>query len=60
LNDDKNKHVFRVSKQFMIIKRNAMGAICASYGAGKLVVEEDKLLKVWIANFDPLSNRELA
>ena len=37
-----------------------MGAICASYGPGKLVVEEDKLLKVWIANFDPLSNRELA
>ena len=60
MNDDKNKHVFRVSKQFMIIKRNEMGASCASNGAGKLVVEEEKLLKVWRANFDPLSNKELA
>ena len=35
-----------------------MSAICASNGAGKLVVEEDELLKVWRANFDPLSNKE--
>ena len=57
---NKNKHVFRVSKQFMIIKRNAMGAICARNAAGKFVVGEDKLLKVWRANFDPLSNTKLA
>jgi hypothetical protein len=44
----------------MFIKRNVMGAICARNAAGEFVVEADKLLKVWRANFDPLTNKELA
>ena len=37
-----------------------MGAVSARNGVGKFVVEEDKLLKVLRAHFDPLSNKELS
>ena len=59
---DKNKkgNVFRVAKQLVSRNRDVVGAGCVKNDAGKVVVEEDKLLEIWKAHYDKLSNEEFA
>ena len=56
--EDEKGNLFRVAKQ--LVKRNidVVGANCVKDSDGKIVVEEDKLMEVWRAHYDGISNKE--
>ena len=58
--EDEKGNVFRVAKQ--IVRRNSdvVGASCVKGSDGKIVVDEDKLMDVWRAHYDGISNEEFA
>ena len=37
-------------------KRDVVGASCVKDSIGKIVVEEDRLMEVWRAHYDGISN----
>ena len=55
--DEKGK-VFRVAKQMVKRNRDVVGASCVKDSDGKIVVEEDKLMEVWRAHYDGISNED--
>ena len=50
--------MFRVAKQLMNRNRDVVGASCVKDSIGKIVVEEDRLMEVWRAHYDGISNEE--
>ena len=56
--EDEKGNLFRVAKQ--LVKRNidVVGANCVKDSDGKIEVEEDKLMEVWKAHYDGISNEE--
>ena len=58
--EDKKGNVFRVAKQMVRKNRDVVGAGCVKDTAGRIVVEEDKLMEVWREYYDKLSNEEFA
>ena len=58
--EDEKGNLFRVAKQ--LVKRNTdvVGANCVKDSDGVFVVEEDKLMEVWRAHYDGISNEEFA
>ena len=51
-------NVFRLAKQLVSKNRDVVSASCAWDEDGKIVVEEDKLMEVWKAHYDKISNEE--
>ena len=51
-------NLFRVAKQLVNRNRDVVGTNCMKDSAGKIVMEEDKLMEVWRAHYDVLSNEE--
>ena len=47
-----------VAKQMVKRNRDVVGARCVKGSDGKIVVEEDKLMEVWRAHYDGISNEE--
>ena len=56
--EDRKGNVLRVAKQLVRKNRDVVGANCVKDDEGKVVVEEVKLLEVWRAHYDRLSNEE--
>jgi hypothetical protein len=56
--EDRKGAVFRVAKQIKRKNNDVVGGGCVKDTAGKIVVEEDKLMEVWRAYYDKLSNEE--
>ena len=52
--------MFRVAKQLVRKNRDVVGAGCVRDNAGKIVVEEEKLLEVWKEHYDRISNEEFS
>ena len=57
---DSKGTVFRVAKQMMRRNQDVTGGDCVKDAQGKVVVEEEKLLEIWRAYYDKLSNEEFA
>ena len=55
---DEKGSVFRVAKQIVRNIRDTVGEGCIKDLDGKIVTEADKLLEVWRAYYDKLSNVE--
>ena len=51
-------NLFRVAKQLVNRNRDVVGTNCMKDNAGKIVMEEDKLMEVWRAHYDGISNEE--
>ena len=49
-----------MAKQMVRRNRDVVGASCVKGSDGKIVVEEDKLMEVWRAHYDGISNEEFA
>ena len=58
--EDEKGNVFRVAKQMVRRNRDVVGASCVKGSDGKIVVDEDKLMDVWRAHYDGISNEEFA
>ena len=58
--EDEKGNVFKVAKQMVRRNREVVGASCVIGSDGKIVVVEDKLMKVWRAHYDGISNEEFA
>ena len=58
--EDRKGNVFRVAKQLVRKNRNVVGAGCVRDNSGKIVVEENRLLKVWNEHYDRISNEEFS
>ena len=56
--EDEKGNVFRVAKQMVRRNRDVVGASCVKGSDGKIEVEEDKLMEVWRAHYDGISNEE--
>ena len=56
--EDEKGNLFRVAKHLVNRNRNIVGAHCVKDSDGKIVVEEDRLMEVWRAHYDVLSNEE--
>ena len=56
--EDEKGNLFRVAKQLVNRNRDVVGANCVKDRDGKIVMEEDRLMKVWRAHYDVLSNEE--
>ena len=56
--EDEKGNVFKVAKQMVKRNRDVVGASCVKGSDGKIVVEEDKLMEVWRAHYDGISNEE--
>ena len=56
--EDGKGNVFRVAKQLVRKNRDVVGEGCIKDTDGKIVVEDDKLMEVWRAYYDKLSNEE--
>ena len=56
--EDEKGNLFRVAKQMVNRNRDVVGANCLKNSDGKIVVEEDRLMEVWRAHYDVLSNEE--
>jgi hypothetical protein len=54
--EDGKGNVFRVAKQLVRKNRDVVGEGCIKDTDGKIVVEDDKLMEVWRAYYDKLSN----
>ena len=52
--------MFRVAKQMVRRNRDVVGASCVKGSDGKIVVDEDKLMEIWRAHYDGISNEEFA
>ena len=52
--------MFRLAKQLVSKNRDVGSARCVKDDDGKIVVEEDKLMEVWRAHYDMISNEEFA
>ena len=52
--------MFRLAKQLVNKDRDVVSASCVKDDDGKIVVEEDKLMEVWRARYDKISNEEFA
>ena len=50
--------MFRVAKQLMNRNRDVVGACYVKESVGKIVVEKDRLMEVWRAQYDGISNEE--
>ena len=50
--------VFRVAKQIVKKNQDVVGGGCVKDTEGKIVFEEEKLMEVWRAHYDKLSNEE--
>ena len=50
--------MFRVAKQLVNINRDVVGTNCMKDSARKIVMVEDRLMEVWRAHYDVLSNEE--
>ena len=55
---DEKGAVFRVAKQIVRNNRDVVGEGCVKDTDGRIVVDENKLLEVWRAYYDALSNEE--
>ena len=55
---DEKGAVFRAAKQIVRNNRDIVGDGCIKDTDGKIVTDEDKLLEVWRAYYDKLSNEE--
>ena len=53
-------NLFRVAKQMVNRNRDVVGANCKKNSDGKIVLEEDRLMEVWRAHYDVLSNEEFS
>jgi hypothetical protein len=58
--EDKKGNVFRVAKQIVRKNRDVVGEGCVKDTDGKIVVDDGKLLEVWRAYYDKISNEEFA
>ena len=58
--EDEKGNLFRVAKQMVNRNRDVQGANCVKNSDGKIVVEEDRLMEVWRAHYDVLSNNEFS
>ena len=58
--DDGKGNVFRLAKQLVSRNRDVVIASCVKDDDGKIVVEDDKLMEVWRAHYDKISNEEFA
>ena len=58
--EDRKGNVFRVAKQLVRKNRDVVGAGCVRDNAGKIVMEEEKLLEVWKEHYDRISNEEFS
>ena len=56
--EDRKGNVFRVAKQLMRKNRDVVGANCVKDYEGKVVAEDSRLLEVWRAHYDRISNEE--
>jgi len=56
--EDRKGTVFRVAKQIVRKNRDVVGGGCVKDTDGKIVVEEERLMEVWRAYYDKLSNEE--
>ena len=56
--EDEKGNLFRVAKQLVSRNRDVVGANCVKDSDGKIVVEEDRLMEVWSAHYDVISNEE--
>ena len=56
--DDEKGNLFRVAKQLVRRNRDVVGANCVKDSGGKIVVKENRLMEVWRAHYDVLSNEE--
>ena len=45
-------NMFRLAKQLVNRNRDVVGTNCMKDSAGKIVMEEDKLMEVWRAHYD--------
>ena len=54
--EDEKSNLFRVAKQLVNRNRDVVGANCRKASAGKIVI--DRLMEVWRAHYDVLSNEE--
>ena len=52
--------MFRLAKQLVNENRDGVGASCVEDDDVKIVVEEYKLMEVWRAHYDKISNEEFA
>ena len=50
--------MFRLAKQLVSKNRDVVSASCVKVMMGRFVVEEDKLMEVWRAHYDNISNKE--
>ena len=58
--EDRKGNVFRLAKQLVSKNRDVVSTSCVKDDDGKIVVEEDKLMEVWRAHYDKISNEEFA
>ena len=58
--EDGKGNVFRLANQLVSKNRDVVSASCVKDDDGKIVVEEDKLMEVWRAHYDEISNEEFA
>ena len=58
--EDRKENVFRLATQLMSKNRDAMSVTCVKEDDRKVVVEGDKLMEVWRAHYDKISNKEFA
>ena len=56
--EDEKGNLFRVAKQLVNRNTDIVGANCVKNSDGKLEVKEDRLMEVWRAQYDVLSNEE--
>ena len=58
--EDRKENVFRLATQLMSKNRDAVSVSFVKDDDGKVEVEGDKLMEVWRAHYDKISNKEFA
>jgi hypothetical protein len=56
--EDGKGNIFRVAKQIVRSNKDVVGSGCVKDGNGKIVVDDQKILEVWKAHYDKISNEE--
>ena len=56
--EDEKGTVFRVAKQIVRNNRDVVGAGCVKDTDGRIVIDEEKMMEVWRAHYEKLSNEE--
>ena len=54
--EDRKENVFRLATQLISKNRDSVSVSFVKDDDGKIVVEEDKLMEVWRAHYDKISN----